>query len=811
MMNTLHKSLTIALLAVSIFISGLSANLVSAQSSAPEPMVTLTPEEKSWIKAHSAITLSITDDIPPRSFIDKDGKIKGTTVDYVRLFEQKLGLKINLVGSDWATALKLALDHEVDGILQAAELEERKPYLNFTQVYSYTPQAVIAGEDEPTISGPDALCGRRVGVLKDSSQSRYLMKHFPCINVVCFKALEQVAYALAGKEIHAVFGNYDYYARHFKQAGLVGFKAIYIEYLPPTGFARIGLRNDEPLLLSIFDKAVAAITDDERARITNRWLGLKLPSVPVDLRTRVNLTPEEQAWLAQDHTVRVRVVNLPPCMFLEEDKIKGIAIDYLNLIGQRTGLTFEFSPETRPWQEALKSLKNLQGPDLVTSLSPIAEHEPYMDFSKPYMASARVIFTRTDGEFISSFDDLKGRTLAVPHGTLVHKRIEVEYPDIGLLLYDTDLESIKAVSTGKADAYIGNLIHASFEILQRGLVNLKVAAPCPFGDDVHTFGIRKDWPELSSIINKGLDSITSEEKAAIRSKHLKLKYEYGIKPSDIVKRVLMVAGSASLILLLFLFWNRSLAKQVRERTSELTSSHKLLEVEIDERKGAEERLREGRDYLENLTDSMGDAVLSIKMPERKIKWVNDSFNIFGYTPDECVGKTTEFLYRDNHDFLAFGAQQEKFLAGDDKDIIHIEQVFRRKSGELFPAEVTLTKFRVDKEVVSITGIVRDITDRKLTEEALQESRESYQDLYENAPIPYFSIGTDAIINKCNLGATKMLGYSKEELLGNSVIDLYADTPDGKEKAAQLFKRFLNCTEITCKGSCLLCSRRSTNL
>ncbi|MCD6582809.1 MAG: transporter substrate-binding domain-containing protein, partial [Desulfuromusa sp.] len=699
MMNTLHKSLTIALLAVSIFISGLSANLVSAQSSAPEPMVPLTPEEKSWIKAHSAITLSITDDIPPRSFIDKDGKVKGTTADYVRLFEQKLGLKINLVGSDWSTALKLALDHEVDGILQAAELEERKPYLNFTQVYSYTPMAVIAGEDEPTISGPDALCGRRVGVLKDSSQSRYLMKHFPCINVVHFKALEQVAYALAGGEIDAVFGNYDYYASHFKQAGLVGFKAIYIEYLPPMGFARIGLRNDEPLLLSIFDKAIAAITDDERERITNRWLGLKLPSVSADLGTRVNLTPEEQAWLAQDHTVRVRVVNLPPCMFLEKDKIKGIVIDYLNLIAQRTGLTFEFSPETRPWQEALKSLKNLQGPDLVTSLSPIAEHEPYMDFSKPYMASARVIFTRTDGEFISSIDDLKGRTLAVPHGTLVHKRIEVEYPDIGLLLYDTDLESIEAVSTGKADAYIGNLIHASYEILQRGFANLKVTAPSPFGDDVHTFGIRKDWPELRSIINKGLDSITSEEKAAIRSKYLKLKYEYGIKSSDILKRVLMVAGSASLILLLFLFWNRSLAKQVRERTSELTSSHKLLEAEIDERKGAEERLREGHDYLKRLTDSMGDTVFSITMPERVIEWVNDSLRMFGYDPDDCVGKTTEFLYPDKAEYLAFGDILAEFIAEDDRDILHIEKMFRKKNGVVFPAELTITKKKVNKEVV----------------------------------------------------------------------------------------------------------------
>ena len=92
-MNTLHKSLSIALLAVSTFISGFNTDLVRAQSLAPEPMVNLTPEEQAWIKAHPSITLTVTNDTPPRSFTDKDGKINGITVDYVRLFEEKLGLK----------------------------------------------------------------------------------------------------------------------------------------------------------------------------------------------------------------------------------------------------------------------------------------------------------------------------------------------------------------------------------------------------------------------------------------------------------------------------------------------------------------------------------------------------------------------------------------------------------------------------------------------------------------------------------------------------------------------------------------------
>lgn len=372
-------------------------------------------------------------------------------------------------------------------------------------------------------------------------------------------------------------------------------KYTFLDFPDKFGMA---IRPDWPELVSILNKGISSFSQIEIDTIVAKWFFLP------QQKKAIELTPEERAWLEQKHTVRVRVINFPPYIFLGKDQITGIAIDYLNLVAQRAGVTFEFIPETRPWQKALESLMKSQGPDLITSISPIAERKPHMNFSAPYIVSPRVIFTRTDTEFISSIDELRGRTLAVPRGTLVHKRIEVEYPDIVLMLYDTDLESIEAVSSGKADAYIGNLINASYEIIHRGLTNLKVAAPSPFGDDVYTFGLRKDWPELSSIINKVLDTIPVNEKAAIRSKYFKLKYEYGIKPADVLKWVLVIAGAASGIVLLFLLWNRSLAKQVQERTSELETTNISLETEIDERKKAKKKILEYQQRLKALASQL---------------------------------------------------------------------------------------------------------------------------------------------------------------------------------------------------------------
>lgn len=70
------------------------------------------------------------------------------------------------------------------------------------------------------------------------------------------------------------------------------------------------------------------------------------------------------------------------------------------------------------------------------------------------------------------------------------------------------------------------------------------------------------------------------------------------------------------------------------------------------------------------------------------------------------------------------------------------------------------------------------------------SEEKFRDLYENAPGAYFSVGTDSIIRSCNRRAEELIGYTKEEMIGRSMFELYADTPEGKAKAEKVFKKFM---------------------
>ena len=152
----------------------------------------------------------------------------------------------------------------------------------------------------------------------------------------------------------------------------------------------------------------------------------------------------------------------------------------------------------------------------------------------------------------------------------MHKKLEREYPEINLLVSsarskDYMIKPIRDVAFGQADAFIGNLLITTWRLQKEGYSNVKVAAPTPFDNHDLSMGIRNDWPELVSIINKTLSSMTSGEHAAIRNKWLSMRFEYGISPAYVMKWVSVIIGVAALILVMILLWNRKLSREIRVR------------------------------------------------------------------------------------------------------------------------------------------------------------------------------------------------------------------------------------------------------
>ena len=677
----------------------------------PEPAVLLTAEERAWLAAHPDILIGYTDVFEPEVITNPDGSHRGILVDFLDELNRRLGTRIRLRIDPIPELLGKAQKRETDGILNI--LPEYADKLGLLKTDGYlTGYGAVFTRKNIVFDRPSDLAGKKVAIVDGVMFAKLIVERYGAGATILKvnDALEGLQRVDRG-EVDLFLGA-SINANFLSKYQLFGLVLQYVCYSHPyTG--GMAIRPDWPELVTILNKGIASFSKNEINAIVAKWA-----NVPGQKKT-LKLTAEEQAWLDQNHKVRVRAADWPPYLIIKEnDPPQGIAIEYLKLIEERTGLTFEYEEAKQPFAEFLESIKQRQGPDMTPLIAQTPGREQYLSFTTPYISSPYVIFAREQEEILLDIGGLSGKTLAVPKGFIIQQLLERDYPEIRLVLFENDEQSLVALSSGKVDAYIGNLTVASHLIQKRGLSNLRVVAPTPYGDQVLSMGNRNDWPELTTIIDKALVSITESEKTAIRNKYVALRYEQGINCAEALKWALIVSGSTLGIVLLFVFWNRSLTQMVHQRTDELESSNESLVTEVAERTKAEKALRESRNYLENLTNSLPDAVLLVKMPERVIEWANGTDNVLGYEPDECVGKTTEFLYPDKKDFIEFGDKiQRAILEGD--DIFHIEQTLKNESGDLFPVDIDVSLFRIDQSVVSVTAIVRNITKRKRAEQEIQ--------------------------------------------------------------------------------------------
>ena len=421
---------------------------------------------------------------------------------------------------------------------------------------------------------------------------------------------------------------------------------------------------------------------------------------------QLDLSAQEKAWLAEGHTARVRVVDYPPFQIVDNGTPRGISIDLLRLIEKRTGVDFEFVRENRPFADALQNLTNLKGPDLIQCMTRTPERESRIAFTESYLSSPRIICTRKDAGFVSGIRNLYGKSIAVPRGTVVSEKLQSRYPMLSLLRCDSDEEALRRVAAGKAKAYVGNLTLASYIIREHGLANLKVAAPSPLGDHVFCYGIRRDWPELASIINKALDTISPKEKAAIQNRYLSVRYEHGVAPEQLAKWVLSAGGVAALLLLALAYWNRNLGRKARERASELARS--------------EERFR--------ATFEQAAVGIAHVAPDGRLLRINQRFgDIVGYPLEELK----EFTFQDitHPDDLDADLEHVQQLLDGKDDTYSMEKRYFRKDGKIVWVNLTVSLIREDTgEPRWFVSVIEDITRRKAAEEKIRKYQERLKGL-----------------------------------------------------------------------------------
>ena len=273
----------------------------------------------------------------------------------------------------------------------------------------------------------------------------------------------------------------------------------------------------------------------------------------------LELTSEEEAWVRAHPVIRIGAeTNYAPYEFRDSrGHFTGVVADYLAILKKRLNVRFEVHQllDFTTVQDKLQK-RDL---DLVMAVTRASDREDFLLFTKPYIHYVNVIVTRDDFGFVSGLRDFADNRVAVVEGHSSQQLIGRAYPNYNVAAYPDLLDGLIAVSTGQADALVDDIFPIVFTMRQRGISNLKIATAVEKGLQPQGFsiGVRNDWPQLVSILDKALLTISHEEQRDISEKWLSVRYE-----SKVDYRAIWTAiGVSCAILVVAVLWITQLNRQ----------------------------------------------------------------------------------------------------------------------------------------------------------------------------------------------------------------------------------------------------------
>ncbi|MEH6442908.1 MAG: transporter substrate-binding domain-containing protein [Oceanospirillaceae bacterium] len=533
---------------------------VSTSTNAQESVgLTLSAAEHQWIQEHNEVIIGYDGHSPPYSFINNEQQLEGYSVDLFKILANKTGLSFSVYPQYmWEQVYAAARAHEIDVVASMVENQDRLQWFNFTQPYVFKSQVIISREDDTSINDKADIKNKTVALVKSYHYKSKLIENYPTITLLYFDTILDAlnAVSVGEADIAITFFGAGHFLRNKYLLTNLKYAAIYDR---DTANERIAIRNDLPLLSTILDKALASITEAQYQKIRSKWL----PMDDMEELAEIELTPMELSWIKAHPDIRLGVdPEYAPFEYVDEQRYKGMASDYIKLLNQRLKLNMRVS-DNLSWTEVVNKIKKKEL-DVLPVVSITAQRSKFLSFTLPYLNFYRVIVTRVEMPFISGLNDLGEKIVAAQKNTS-HYEFLIQNSDIDPVLYADLKQSLLAVSSGKADAYVGNVAAVTYWIRKLNLTNLKIAAPASTEIQGLRFGVRKDWPELISILQKGLNSISGRQKKVISEKWLSIDYNPGMSARLIWK----IIGIAALLVLAVMIWNIILNRKVKLRTSQL--------------------------------------------------------------------------------------------------------------------------------------------------------------------------------------------------------------------------------------------------
>lgn len=246
-----------------------------------EEKITLSPEEQKFIQSGKTLRYS---EVPwePLSVIDRNGRFDGIIADYLSLITKKTGLKMTFVPSPtWNEVIKKYTAREIEMVPSLSTSDEAGREIALSDSYISFPLVITTRDDVRNIEDVSLLNGKRVAVGRGYTSYHYMRKKHPGVELV---EVDDVTEGLMALSQGKVFAFIDHFAVTVNYLQSLGMKNLKIAGEAGYNFEhRMGVDPAYPEALSIINKSLRAITEEERRAIYNKWLPVE-PARKIDYK-----------------------------------------------------------------------------------------------------------------------------------------------------------------------------------------------------------------------------------------------------------------------------------------------------------------------------------------------------------------------------------------------------------------------------------------------------------------------------------------------------------------------------------------------
>ena len=228
-------------------------------------------EEISYLENKKIIKMCVDPNFLPYEQITKEGKYIGLVADIISQLSKNSNIKFELqITKSWSESFEFVKDKKCDILPFTAQTTSREQFFNFTQPYIKFPAVVATKDNEFFINSLNEIKNKKVGMVKGYALIELVKYKYPNVIIEEVSSTKDGLEKVNKGEIYAFVGSlptvaYDRQKYNLQNIRITG-------KISEDLLARIAIRKDSVILRDILNKAINSLTDEDRERITNKWI-----------------------------------------------------------------------------------------------------------------------------------------------------------------------------------------------------------------------------------------------------------------------------------------------------------------------------------------------------------------------------------------------------------------------------------------------------------------------------------------------------------------------------------------------------------